>query len=52
MPDPVRLSYETIYTALYTMPRGHLRSSLLSLMRRQHRAKKARTGAASRLSPT
>src|ERR1039458_8813198 len=23
MPDPVRLSYETIYTALYTMPRGH-----------------------------
>jgi IS30 family transposase len=33
MPDPVRLSYETIYTALYTMPRGHLRSSLLVLMR-------------------
>jgi IS30 family transposase len=26
MPDPVRLSYETIYTALYTMPRGHLRA--------------------------
>src|SRR5271169_290454 len=24
MPDPVQLSYETIYTALYTMPRGHL----------------------------
>jgi IS30 family transposase len=39
MPDPVRLSHETIYTALYTMPRGHLRSSLLGLMRR-HRAKK------------
>src|SRR5690349_11894392 len=31
MPDPVQLSYETIYTALYTMPRGHLRSSLLAL---------------------
>src|SRR5664280_519615 len=40
MPDPVRLSYETIYTALYTMPRGHLRSSLLALMRRRHRAKR------------
>src|SRR5450432_1809079 len=26
MPDPVRLCYETIYTALYTMPRGQLRS--------------------------
>lgn len=23
MPDPVRLSHETIYTALYAMPRGH-----------------------------
>jgi IS30 family transposase len=44
MSDPVRLSYETIYTALYTMPRGHLRSSLLSLMRRQHRAKRPHRG--------
>jgi IS30 family transposase len=40
MPDPVRLSYETIYTSLYTMPRGHLRSSLLGLMRRRHRARR------------
>ncbi|WP_263351028.1 IS30 family transposase [Acidicapsa acidisoli] len=40
MPDPVQLSYETIYTALYTMPRGHLRSSLLALMRRRHRARR------------
>jgi transposase, IS30 family len=40
MPDPVRLSYETIYTALYTMPRGHLRSSLLALMRRRHHARR------------
>src|ERR1700692_4041373 len=36
MPEPVRLSYETIYTALYAMPRGELRSSLLSWMRRRH----------------
>src|ERR1035441_7743223 len=34
MPNPVQLCYETIYTALYTMPCGHLRSSLLALMRR------------------
>jgi transposase, IS30 family len=40
MPDPVQLSYETIYTAFYTMPRGHLRSSLLSLMRRRHHARR------------
>ena len=40
MPDPVQLSYETIYTAFYTMPRGHLRSSLLTLMRRRHHARR------------
>ena len=40
MPDPVQLSYEKIYTALYTMPRGHLRSSLLTLMRRRHHARR------------
>jgi len=44
MPDPVRLSYETIYTSLYTMPRGHLRSSLLLLMRRHHRARRPQRG--------
>jgi IS30 family transposase len=44
MPDPVRLSYETIYTALYTMPRGQLRSSLLALMRRRHRARRHHRG--------
>ena len=30
MPDPVRLSHETIYTALYVMPRGPLRASVLT----------------------
>jgi IS30 family transposase len=44
MPDPVRLSYETIYTSLYAMPRGHLRSSLLGMMRRRHRAKRPHRG--------
>jgi IS30 family transposase len=52
MPDPVRLSYETIYTALYTMPRGHLRSSLLSLMRRRHRARRPHRGKDGRSKPS
>jgi IS30 family transposase len=38
MAEPERLCYETIYTALYTMPRGQLRSSLLGQLRhRRHR---------------
>lgn len=44
MPDPVRLSYETIYTSLYAMPRGHLRSSVLQLMRRHHHARRPQRG--------
>jgi len=52
MPDPVRLSYETIYTALYTMPRGHLRSSLLALMRRRHRARRPRRTKGGRSKPS
>jgi transposase, IS30 family len=44
MPDPVRLSYETIYNTLYAMPRGHLRSSLLKLMRRHHHARRPQRG--------
>ncbi|MDR3737866.1 MAG: IS30 family transposase [Terracidiphilus sp.] len=44
MPDPVRLSYETIYNSLYAMPRGHLRSSLLKLMRRHHHARRPQRG--------
>ena len=34
MADPVRLSYETIYKALYAMPRGELRKQALLLLRR------------------
>ena len=32
MPDPVRISHETIYTALYAMPRGELRAQVLALL--------------------
>ncbi|ADV80922.1 IS30 family transposase [Terriglobus saanensis] len=35
MPEPVRISHETIYTALYAMPRGELRTELLRLLRRK-----------------
>jgi transposase, IS30 family len=52
MPDPVRLSYETIYTALYAMPRGQLRSSLLLHMRRRHRARRTRRGKEGRSKPS
>src|ERR1035437_8679000 len=44
MPDPVRLSRETIYTSLYAMPKGQLRASLLALMRRRHKTKRLQQG--------
>jgi IS30 family transposase len=48
MPVPVRLSHETIYTALYAMPKGHLRSRVLTLLRRSHQQRRPRTGRVSR----
>jgi len=44
MPTPVQLSRETIYTALYAMPKGELRASLLELMRRRHKTKRSQQG--------
>jgi transposase, IS30 family len=44
MPEPDKLSYETIYNSLYAMPRGQLRSSLLKLMRRHHHARRPHRG--------
>ncbi len=44
MADPVRLSHEAIYTALYAMPRGQLRASLLDLLRRRHKARRPARG--------
>ncbi len=43
MPDPVRLSHETIYTSLYAMPRGELRSAVLDLLRHGHKARRSRS---------
>ena len=48
MPDPVRLSHETIYTALYVMPRGPLRASVLTLLHRSHKQRRARSGRVTR----
>ena len=52
MLSPARLSYETIYTALYAMPRGELRSSLLGSMRRRHRARRPRRSTVGRCKPS
>jgi IS30 family transposase len=43
MPEPVQFSYETIYHALYAMPKGQLRSRILTLMRRQRKQRRAKT---------
>jgi IS30 family transposase len=43
MLDPVRLSHETIYTALYAMPRGQLRGRVLTLLRRAHMRRRKRS---------
>ena len=43
MPDPVRLSHETIYTALYAMPRGQLRARVLTLLRRARQRRRPRS---------
>jgi transposase, IS30 family len=40
MDDPIRLSHETIYTALYAMPRGHLRAEALNMRRHKHKARR------------
>jgi IS30 family transposase len=43
MPDPVRLSHETIYTALYAMPRGELRARIMTLLRRRRMSRRSRS---------
>ena len=45
MQEPVRISYEAIYTALYAMPRGALRDSALKLLRRRHKGRRLRASA-------
>jgi IS30 family transposase len=42
MLEPIHLSHETIYSALYAMPKGHLRSRILSLLRRKRKQRRPR----------
>jgi IS30 family transposase len=43
MAEPVRLSHETIYTALYAMPRGELRARIMTLLRRRRMSRRSRS---------
>ena len=42
MPEPVRISHETIYTAIYAMPRGELRTEVIGLLRKSHKTRRPR----------
>jgi IS30 family transposase len=41
-PDALRVSHETIYCAIYAMPRGQLRTELVSLLRKSHKTRMPR----------
>jgi transposase, IS30 family len=45
VPQPVRLSHESIYTAFYAMPKGQLRSRVLTLLRRKRKQRRSRAQA-------
>jgi len=40
---PFRISHETIYTAIYAMPRGELRKEMISLLRQSRKKRQPRT---------
>lgn len=48
MPEPIRISHETIYTALYAMPRGELRAEVLALLPRGHKTRRPRSAGTDR----
>ena len=43
MNEPVRLCHETIYTAIYAMPKGELRTDMIALLRFGHNKRRPRT---------
>ena len=43
MEPPQRISHESIYTALYAMPKGKLRAELIALLRKRHKRRRPRT---------
>ena len=48
MPDAVQISHETIYTALYGMPRGELRRQILELPPRGYKSRRSRSAGTDR----
>jgi len=48
MPDSPTVSHETIYAAIYAMPRGSLRTELVSLLRKSHAGRLPRARGTSR----
>ena len=43
MDDPIRLSHETIYQAIYAMPKGGLRTEMIALLRCGHNKRRPRS---------
>lgn len=43
MEEPVHLSHETIYQAIYVMPRGELRKEMIALLRQGHTKRRPRS---------
>ncbi len=43
MDSPQRISHESIYTTLYAMPKGELRTEVLALLRQKHKGRRPRT---------
>lgn len=42
MDKPVRISYESIYSAIYAMPRGELHGEEIRLLRKSHKTRRPR----------
>jgi transposase, IS30 family len=42
MSEPTRISHETIYTAIYAMPRRELRTEVIGLLRQCRKTRKPR----------
>ena len=42
MDKSVRISHESIYSAIYAMPRGELRSEVIGLLRKSHKPRRPR----------
>ena len=49
MDKSVRISHESIYSAIYAMPRGELRSEVIGLLRKSHKTRRPRARGDDRL---